>query len=245
MKTPSDRKELAWKCAVFVIIALLGVLAAFYIFNSDPEGGAGISAEMAPVSENEISSIIRPRLAADSGDDAESGNQVSGQGHWGGFAMQATPRQRSSFSPMIPSGIHDSMLESVREEFERMQQAMDQMMGGGAFAPGFMGRGLGFAGPAATQGKSYSLSESPDRYTFKMDIPGLDNSSVDVRVKNNTLTVSGSRGEQIDRAAGGARSFSSSVSSFSYSFQLPGQISSNKPEVSFDNDTLTVVIPKH
>ncbi|MBN1865374.1 MAG: Hsp20 family protein, partial [Victivallales bacterium] len=109
---------------------------------------------------------------------------------------------------------------------------------------GLSSGGSGFGGDAADSIRSNTMSETKDGYTLRMKIPGLDKSSLDVRLRNNTLIVSGSRNQQVEQSAGGSRFLSSSFSSFSYSFHVPGQVGSDKLEVSYDDDILDVLIRK-
>ncbi len=89
-----------------------------------------------------------------------------------------------------------------------------------------------------------NLSQDPNNYYVRAELPGLKNDDLDMNVLNNTLTVSGERkiaseGENVryhrrERDAG----------KFSRAIALPGEIDSEHISARLANGVLTVTVPK-
>lgn len=166
------------------------------------------------------------------------------------------PRGNSLNQP----GVNINMFGSPRglgrdpfEELERMQQMMDQMMGGfghrgsmlsgpsprSSFRSGF---GRGFGGFSSS---GPSIRSDQNNYVIQLKIPGLDKSDIKTEVRNGMLTISGVQKSTVDNSNGNnliARS--QSYSQFQNSFSLPGPVDSEKMKVDYSNNTLTITIPK-
>lgn len=130
----------------------------------------------------------------------------------------------------------------IREEFERMQKMMDSMFGNQGMSAAMnrhaAARGLSMREVAPT------LKDEGSNYVVKLTIPGLDKSEINAEVNNNILTLSGVQKEETEDNSQYGRSYSSSSSSFRNSFSLPGPIKSEGMKVDYNNNILTVIVPK-
>ena len=90
------------------------------------------------------------------------------------------------------------------------------------------------------------IAETDQAFEVTMDLPGVDADEVDIRIDNNTLTVSGSRTEEsteedekrqyhrVERYSG----------SFSRSVALPGFINEGETAAEYKDGVLKIVVPK-
>lgn len=151
-----------------------------------------------------------------------------------------SPSRRPSRMMQRMSGMGGSSLMDMEKEFRRMQAMMDQMFSSGGMVSNMRGPTSGLNMQVA----SPSLSEDNNNFVVKLTIPGLDESNVSASVRNNILTLSGTQTEENEDKSQYGTSYSRSTSSFQNSFSLPGPIKGKGLKVNYDNDILTVVIPK-
>ena len=90
------------------------------------------------------------------------------------------------------------------------------------------------------------VSETPQAFEVKLDLPGVNADDVEIQIENNTLTVRGKRIEEneekdeerqfhrVERFAG----------SFSRSVVLPVAVNEDETAAEFKNGVLKIVIPK-
>jgi HSP20 family protein len=88
------------------------------------------------------------------------------------------------------------------------------------------------------------LVETEDHFVLKADLPGLDESDVNIEVEDNILTVSGERkAEHEDKREGYVR-VERAYGSFRRSLTLPEGIDAEAVTASFEKGVLEVSIPK-
>lgn len=86
--------------------------------------------------------------------------------------------------------------------------------------------------------------ETETAFVVKVDLPGHDPKSIDVKVEKDTLTLTS------ERKAEGLNEKDSYLRTerthgvFTRSFSLPKNVDASRIEASFDNGVLTVLIPK-
>ena len=141
-------------------------------------------------------------------------------------------------------GLRQSPQSNMQDEFSRMRQMMDEMMGS-------MGRrgGVTRMGSFPTRGNSrssmkHTLSQNSDNYIVKLKIAGLDTAELKASIDNNIITLFGVQKEESRQSSQYGSSYSSSSSSFQNSFSLPGPIKRDGVKVQYENDLLTLTIPK-
>ena len=90
------------------------------------------------------------------------------------------------------------------------------------------------------------VSEDADKYTIKVNLPGSDESSVDVKLDGQQLTIQGAQNyEKQDRDAAGNIVYRERRSgSFKRSFTLPEPVDEKGMKTDIKNGVLTIIVPK-
>jgi HSP20 family protein len=88
------------------------------------------------------------------------------------------------------------------------------------------------------------LVETDDHFVLKADLPGVDESDVNIVFENNVLTVSGERRTEHEAKKDGYYRLERTTGSFSRSLTLPEGIDADDVNAKFDNGVLEVRIPK-
>jgi HSP20 family protein len=86
--------------------------------------------------------------------------------------------------------------------------------------------------------------EKDDRFTVKVELPGVKEEDVDVSVSGDMLTVSGEKKEESEVKKKGYSYSESSYGSFSRSISLPSSVDTGKIEACFDKGVLEINLPK-
>ncbi len=108
-----------------------------------------------------------------------------------------------------------------------------------------------FDSPTATNGRSLrrwipamDLSETEQEFVLRADLPGLDESDVNIELEDNVLTVSGERKSEHEERKEGYYRVERASGKFSRSLTLPEGVDPEKIDASFENGVLEVHIPK-
>lgn len=88
------------------------------------------------------------------------------------------------------------------------------------------------------------LSQEGDDLVLRLDLPGMDDDSVDVEVEGNVLTVSGERSEEREVKEGGRLRRERSFGKFARSFTLPEGTEPDSIKGDFDKGVLEIRVPK-
>jgi HSP20 family protein len=86
--------------------------------------------------------------------------------------------------------------------------------------------------------------ESENELVLKADLPDVDQKNIDVRVENQTLTLSGERRFEQPDAAKGYHRIERSYGKFSRSFAVPNSFDTEKVQAEYRNGVLSVTLPK-
>jgi len=86
--------------------------------------------------------------------------------------------------------------------------------------------------------------EDEQNVTLKIEIPGIDEKEIDVRVENNTLTVHGERKIETEEKEENYRRVESQYGSFTRTFTLPTTVDSEKVSANYDKGVLKITLPK-
>lgn len=91
-----------------------------------------------------------------------------------------------------------------------------------------------------------AISDEGDTIVVTLDIPGADATSLEVRLEDNLLTVSGQRTENVEQRDGSGKvtGRTGSRSSFRRAVSLPGDIDSAGMTSAYRDGVLTITIPK-
>lgn len=128
-------------------------------------------------------------------------------------------------------------------EMDRIQQRINRLFRES------MSRSL-TGGGSADHGRVYepdvSARETADSYQIRLDLPGVEKSSINVRIQDRVLTVSGERRHEreTEDPRTGTYQAESSFSSFHRSFPLPADADTQGLRAETRDGVLTVTLPK-
>ena len=91
---------------------------------------------------------------------------------------------------------------------------------------------------------SVDIYETGEELVLKADVPDVDQKDIDVRVENQTLTISGERKFQQQESSKGYHRIERSYGNFVRSFAVPNSFDTEKIAASYKNGVLTVSLPK-
>ena len=88
------------------------------------------------------------------------------------------------------------------------------------------------------------IYEDEHNITLKLEVPGIDEKDIDVRVENNTLTVHGERKIEKEEKEENYRRVERQYGSFTRTFTLPTTVDSEKVSATYDKGVLKIALPK-
>ena len=86
--------------------------------------------------------------------------------------------------------------------------------------------------------------EDEHNVTLKVQVPGIDEKDIDIRIENNTLTLHGERKFEKEEKEENFRRVESSYGSFTRSFSLPQTVDAEKVTANYDKGVLKIMLPK-
>jgi len=91
---------------------------------------------------------------------------------------------------------------------------------------------------------SVDISENKDRYTIRVELPGVEKESLSLSVDDDTLVISGEKHQQKEESEGGYHCVESSYGSFRRLLSLPEDADQEKLDAKFKNGVLTITLPR-
>jgi HSP20 family protein len=88
------------------------------------------------------------------------------------------------------------------------------------------------------------IFESENELVFKADVPDVELKDIDVRVENQTLTLTGERKFEKSDAVKGYHRLERSYGNFVRSFAVPNAFDTDNINATYRNGVLTVTLPK-
>lgn len=88
------------------------------------------------------------------------------------------------------------------------------------------------------------IFETEDELVVKADVPEVELKDIDVRVENQTLTLSGERKFEEEDKAKGYHRIERGYGQFTRSFSLPPTVDTEKVGAEYRNGVLTITLPK-
>ncbi len=88
------------------------------------------------------------------------------------------------------------------------------------------------------------IVEKDNAYEITAELPGMDESNVDVKVANGMLTIKGEKTEEKEEKTKDSYLSERRYGAFQRQFSVPGGIDADKIEAVFKNGVLTVTLPK-
>jgi HSP20 family protein len=86
--------------------------------------------------------------------------------------------------------------------------------------------------------------EDEHNFTLKIEVPGIDEKDIDVRLENNTLTVHGERKIEKDEKEENYRRVERHYGSFTRTFTLPTTVDAENVAATYDKGVLKIALPK-
>ncbi len=86
--------------------------------------------------------------------------------------------------------------------------------------------------------------EDEHNVTLKLEVPGIDQKDIDVRVENNTLTVRGERKFEKDEKEENFHRIERRYGSFYRAFTLPNTVDTDNVSADYDNGVLKIRLAK-
>jgi len=86
--------------------------------------------------------------------------------------------------------------------------------------------------------------EDEHNITLKIEVPGIDEKDIDVRIENNTLTVHGERKFEKEEKEENYRRVERQYGSFTRTFTMPTTVDAEKVEANYEKGVLKVKLAK-
>jgi len=88
------------------------------------------------------------------------------------------------------------------------------------------------------------IYEDEHTITLKLEVPGIDEKDIDVRIEDNTLTVHGERKIEKEEKEENFRRVERQYGSFTRSFTLPSSVDSGQVSANYDKGVLKISLAK-
>lgn len=124
-------------------------------------------------------------------------------------------------------------------EFSTLQDRMNRL-----FRESYGPEGREEALTTSTFSPAVDVYEDEQNVTLKIEVPGVDEKDIDVRVENNVLTVHGERKLEKEEKEENFRRVERHYGSFTRTFTLPSTVDSEKVSANYDKGILKIALPK-
>jgi HSP20 family protein len=88
------------------------------------------------------------------------------------------------------------------------------------------------------------IYEDEHNITLKIDVPGIDEKDIDVRIEGNTLTVHGERKIEKEEKEENFRRVERQYGEFTRSFTLPSSLDTGQVNANYNNGVLKIALAK-
>src|SRR6266436_1771113 len=96
----------------------------------------------------------------------------------------------------------------------------------------------------STFAPAVDVYEDEHNVTLKIEVPGIDEKDIDVRIENNTLTVHGERKIEKEEKEENYRRVERQYGGFTRTFNLPTTVDAEKVSAHYDKGVLKIALPK-
>src|SRR6201993_391138 len=124
-------------------------------------------------------------------------------------------------------------------EFVTIQDRMNRL-----FRDSFGPEGREEALTTTTFAPPVDVYEDEHNVTLKIEVPGIEEKNIDVRVENNTLTVHGERKFEKDEKEENYRRVERQYGSFTRTFTLPNTVDMENVSANYDKGVLKIKLAK-
>ena len=123
-------------------------------------------------------------------------------------------------------------------EFNTLQDRMNRL-----FQQSY-GDGREEALTTSTFAPAVDVYEDEHNITLKIEVPGIEEKDIDVRIENNTLTVHGERKFEKEEKEENYRRVERQYGSFTRSFTLPNTVNAESVTANYDKGVLKIKLAK-
>ena len=127
-------------------------------------------------------------------------------------------------------------------EFSAMQDRMNRM--NRLFHESYSPEGPEEALTTTSFAPPVDIYEDEHAFTLKLEVPGIDEKDIDVRVEGNTLTVHGERKIEKEEKEENFRRVELQYGSFTRSFTLPSSVDPAQVSANYDKGVLKINLAK-
>jgi HSP20 family protein len=127
-------------------------------------------------------------------------------------------------------------------EFSTMQDRMNRM--NRLFRESYSPEGPEEALTTTSFAPPVDIYEDEHTIALKMEVPGIDENDIDVRLENNTLTVHGERKIEKEEKEENFRRIERQYGSFTRSFTLPSSLDPGQVTANYDKGVLKITLAK-
>ena len=124
-------------------------------------------------------------------------------------------------------------------EFSTLQDRMNRL-----FRESFGPEGQEESLTTSTFAPPVDVYEDEHNVTLKIEVPGIDEKDVDVRIENNVLTVHGERKLEKEEKEENFRRVERRYGGFTRTFTLPTTVDAEKVTANYDKGVLKIGLPK-
>jgi HSP20 family protein len=124
-------------------------------------------------------------------------------------------------------------------EFSTLQDRMNRL-----FNASFNSEGRDESLTTSSFAPAVDVYEDEHDITLKIEVPGIDEKDIDVRIENNTLTVHGERKIEKEEKEENYRRIERQYGSFTRTFTLPNTVDSDSVSATYEKGVLKVKLAK-
>ena len=124
-------------------------------------------------------------------------------------------------------------------EFATLQDRMNRL-----FRDSYNEGGRDESLSASSFAPAVDVYEDEHKVTLKIEVPGIEEKDIDVRIENNTLTVQGDRKIEKEEKEENYRRVERQYGSFTRTFTLPNTVDAEKVSATYDKGVLKIALPK-
>src|SRR5690242_21703353 len=127
-------------------------------------------------------------------------------------------------------------------EFSTMQDRLNRM--NRLFRESYSPEGPEEALTTTSFAPPVDIYEDEHNITLKIEVPGIDEKDIDVRIESNTLTVHGERKIEKEEKEENYRRVERQYGSFTRTFTLPQTVDAESVSANYDKGVLKITLPK-
>jgi HSP20 family protein len=128
-------------------------------------------------------------------------------------------------SPLADVAVLQNRLNSIFSDFARPEAEQESLAMGNFIPP-------------------VDVYEDEHQLVLKLEVPGIKQEDLDVRMENQMLTVKGERKFESDQKEENFHRIERRYGSFTRSFTLPQTVDTATPKASYEHGVLTISLPK-